>query len=83
MEKLQAIIKRDGELHLTGLPFKKGESVEILMESSHRSLTEPRMTVKKLRESGMIGLWKNRSDITDSVVYSRELRTTSEARKTE
>nr|EMN23102.1 hypothetical protein LEP1GSC063_1114 [Leptospira santarosai serovar Arenal str. MAVJ 401] len=41
------------------------------------------MTVKKLRESGMIGLWKNRSDITDSVVYSRELRTTSEARKTE
>jgi len=30
--------------------------------------------VRQLRQSGLIGLWKNRDDIIDSAVYARQLR---------
>lgn len=32
------------------------------------------LTVGELRESGLIGLWKDREDIEDSAAYARELR---------
>ncbi len=32
------------------------------------------LTVGEFRESGLIGLWEDRTDIEDSAVYARELR---------
>ncbi|MEJ5311464.1 MAG: toxin-antitoxin system HicB family antitoxin [Anaerolineae bacterium] len=32
------------------------------------------LTVGEFRESGLIGLWKDRTDIEDSAVYARQLR---------
>ena len=32
------------------------------------------ITAKQLRESGLIGLWKDREDIQDSADYARQLR---------
>lgn len=32
------------------------------------------LTVGEFRESGLIGLWKDRTDIDDSAAYARELR---------
>lgn len=38
------------------------------------------MTVKQLRESGLIGLWKDREDIQDSADYARQLREQAQQR---
>ena len=34
----------------------------------------PRLTVRQLRRSGLIGLWQDRDDIEDSALYARQLR---------
>lgn len=41
---------------------------------SRCDMSKPPMTVKAWRESGLIGSWKDRTDIGDSVEYARELR---------
>lgn len=79
MQRIHATIEHDGELHLTGLPFKKGESIDVQIDSLNPSAPEPRMTARKLRES-VLGLWKNRTDIGDSLAYARQLREKSGAR---
>ena len=38
-------------------------------------------TVGELRESGLVGAWKHRTDITDSLEYARELRRRAEGRE--
>lgn len=35
---------------------------------------KPRMTIRQFRESGLIGMWKDRDDIQDSATYARQLR---------
>ena len=44
--------------------------------------TTPRshLTVRQLRESGVIGLWKDRYDIRDSAAYARRLREQAQRR---
>lgn len=44
------------------------------MRLSQADRDKPPRTVRSWRESGMIGLWKDRDDIVDSVVFARELR---------
>lgn len=39
------------------------------------------MTGKDLMESGLVGLWKDRTDIGDSVEYARKLRREAETRR--
>lgn len=73
--RLNAIVKKDGEITLTGLPYKKGEQVEIILlaHSATKQAQRP-LTARQLRRSGLIGLWKNREDIRDSSAYARQLR---------
>ncbi len=71
--RLNTIIKKDGEITLTGLPYKKGEQVEIILLSGTKQAQRP-LTARQLRRSGLIGLWKNRKDIQDSSAYARQLR---------
>lgn len=73
---LQQVIEKDGEVVLKDLPFVKGQSVEITVQPQ----TEKRetLTVGKFRESGLIGMWKDRDDIKDSSEYSRKLRSEME-----
>jgi len=40
-----------------------------------------RGTVGELRKLGFVGLWKHRTDITDSSEYARELRRRAEGRE--
>ncbi len=49
--------------------FLEAEQTQEAETASHRHLT-----VGEFRESGLIGLWKDRTDIEDSAVYARELR---------
>lgn len=41
---------------------------------------EQDLTVRQIRQSGLIGLWKNRDDIEDSAAYARRLRGQAQSR---
>ncbi len=80
--RVQQILERDGEIEMTGLPYKKGQSVEIiLLPQPKRIKKRPRLTVGEFRKLGLIGLWKDRTDIQDSSVYARQLREQAQRRR--
>ncbi|MGQ9628409.1 MAG: hypothetical protein ACUVV0_16085 [Anaerolineae bacterium] len=82
--RIHKILEKDGEIYLTGLPFKKGQCVEMIMliESLETPMVEerPPLTARQLLNSGLIGLWEDRTDIEDSAAYARYLREQSQQR---
>lgn len=79
--RMQQTIRKRGELTIRNLPVEKGQHVEVLLlftpsEVSKRS----RLTARQLLHSGLIGLWKERQDITDSAGYARQLREEAQRR---
>jgi hypothetical protein len=80
--RLQRIIEKDGELLLTELPCKKGQRVEVIVLAEPPASPQPsRLTAKRLLESGIVGLWQDREDITDSAAYARQLREEAQRRQ--
>jgi hypothetical protein len=77
----QQTIAKDGEVLITGLPYKKGQSVEIIVfPQPGVTAQRTRLTVGRLRRSGLIGIWKDREDLGDSSAYARKLREQSQKR---
>jgi len=79
--QVQQVMARDGEILITGLPYKRGQAVEVIVFLP--PTTPPpraRLTVGQLRKSGLIGLWQDRDDIGDSSVYARQLREQAQER---
>ncbi len=79
--QIYKVLAKDGEVVITGLPYKRGQSVEIIVLP--QPTTPPpraRLTVGHLRRSGLIGLWQDRQDIGDSSVYARQLREQAQRR---
>ena len=79
--QVQQVMARDGEILITGLPYKRGQAVEIVV------LLQPappqpraRLTVGRLRRSGLIGLRQDRDDLGDSSVSERRLREQAQQR---
>ncbi len=73
--RTQITIQKDGELTLQNLPVESGQEVEVvLLIPTTSSSGRPGMTAKKFLEFGLVGIWKDREDITDSEVYARQLR---------
>lgn len=65
MEAVQVrqVLAKDGEIRITGLPYKRGQAVEVIVfvppaEPQPRA----RLTVGQLRRSGLIGLWQDRDE---------------------
>ncbi len=80
--RIQQVMSRDGEVVITGLPYKKGQFVEIiLLPQLDKTPPRPRLTERQFRELGLIGLWKDRDDIQDSSVYARQLREEAQHRR--
>jgi hypothetical protein len=80
--RLRKAVKRDGEIVVTGLPFQKGEYVELILVIDHPTLPKRRpLTAKRLLHSGLVGLWKDRTDIEDSTAYARRLREEAQKRR--
>jgi len=79
--QLQQVLARDGEILITGLPYKRGQAVEVIIFLPPTMTLPPaRLTVGQLRRSGIIGLWEDREDIRDSSVYARQLREQAQER---
>ena len=79
--RLRRTVKTDGEIHLTGLPCRKGQQVEmIVFIEAPETESRPSLTARELVESGLIGLWKDRVDIGDSAAYARYLRDQAQRR---
>ena len=79
---MQRAIEKGGETLLTGLPYKKGQHIEmILMVDSSKQPKHPRLTARELLQSELIGLWEDRSDDEDSAAYARQLREQAQNRR--
>ena len=80
--RLQQVVQEDGELYIPNLPVVKGQQVEVvlLLRSLPAKVKRRRMTASQLINSELIGLWKERTDITDSLSYARQLREQAERR---
>ena len=78
--RLKSTIKKSGELHLTNLSVVAGQQVELLLYVP-KSSPKKRLTARRLLNSGLIGLWKDRTDIADSAGYARQLREQAQRRQ--
>lgn len=80
--RVEQIVAKDGEVLVKGIPWKKGQAVEIIVLSQTLKTESPsRLTVRQFRQSGLIGLWKDRNDIRDSAAYARQLRQRGQKRR--
>jgi len=73
--RIEKTVDADGEILLAGLPVKSGQHVEIIIlrhDIGKRSTGN--FTVGQFRDSGIMGIWENRDDISDSTQFSRSLR---------
>jgi hypothetical protein len=68
--RLHQTLEQDGELNVHGLPYLKGQSVELII----RPQESKGMRVADLLKSDIVGMWTDRTDIEDSVAFARRLR---------
>ncbi|MCB0191776.1 MAG: hypothetical protein KDJ65_07520 [Anaerolineae bacterium] len=80
--RVQQIVQKNGELVIKDLPVIAGQKVEVLLllDPSTAKSKRPRLTAKDLLNSGLVGLWADRDDITDSAAYARQLREQAQQR---
>jgi hypothetical protein len=77
--RVRKVVKADREIRITGLPFKKGQMVELTLRPVERKEGKKRaLTARALLDSGLPGLWADRNDIADSAAYARRLREEAE-----
>jgi len=77
---LDAVLNKDGELSINGLPFKKGDRVKMTIRKEVATKKRIPLTGKRLLESGLVGIWEDRTDIGDSVEFARKLREKAQRR---
>jgi|SRR5579859_1438674 len=75
---IQATIERDGEVHLSNLPVKRGQQVELSIRLAPEAASG--LTAQQLLASDVLGMWQDRADIDDSVTYARQLREQAQRR---
>jgi hypothetical protein len=71
---IEKVMEKDGEIKITGLPFKKGERVELTLSAEPAEENLPGIPASELLRSEIIGIWKDRKDIGDSSAFARKLR---------
>ena len=54
--RIKERLKKDGEIQLMGLPFKKGQIVEMIMITGPEKEQSKPSTARKLLTSGLVGL---------------------------
>ena len=79
--RLHEVVEQDGQVTATGLPFKKGQRVEVIVMPEVEEPQPCRGTARDLLNSPLCGIWKGRDDIGDSVEFARELREHAQTRR--
>ena len=89
--QMDTVVVKDGVINMkvTGLPFKKGQQVKVTFRPKGKSsrtkgkgqTTYPFSSAGRLRNSPLIGMWEDRTDIGDSVEFARKLRERAERRQ--
>lgn len=79
--RLQQTIEEGSEIHLSDLSVFQGQEVEVIVLISPLSESKKTFTVRQLLDSGLIGVWENRTDIKDSLTYARQLRNQPQAKR--
>jgi hypothetical protein len=77
---LDTVIDKDGEISINGLPFKKGDRVTMTIRREALNKRRIPLTGKRLLESGLVGMWEDRTDIGDSTEFARMLREKAQRR---
>jgi hypothetical protein len=78
--RLHRKVAKDGELRVAGLPFRKGQEVEMILLVGGGAPAKNRLTAAALSGSGLVGIWKDRSDIGDTLQFARRLREQTQKR---
>jgi hypothetical protein len=74
-------MQKNGKIVLTGLPFEEGQQLEVIvLADSDKPVRKGGLTAKELVRSDIVGIWKNRKDIKDTISFARELRKKAESR---
>jgi hypothetical protein len=72
---IHEILQQDGEILLTGLPYRKGQIVDVIVfRDAAESGRDAPGTADQLLDSELVGLWKDRADLPESTAYARQLR---------
>src|SRR3990167_8966381 len=57
--KIEEVVKKDGEIKMSGLPLKKGQRVELIVLKEPYAEESTGSTARNLLKSSMVGLWKD------------------------
>ncbi len=71
--RVEKVLVRHGEVHLDGLPYRKGDRVELTLRPARPGRSRG-LTAKEMAASPLVGMWADREDIPDSVACARQLR---------
>ena len=68
--RLQQTIEKNKEIYLSDLPVLQGQEVEVIVLIS--PLPEPKktFTVRQLLDSGLMGVWENRTELGEDKKYA-------------
>ena len=77
----RAVVREDGKVTIRGLPYRKGDRVEVIVLKPGPAGKGSGMTAHDLLDSGLVGMWADRKDIADSSQFARRLRERAEARE--
>ncbi len=80
MVRKQATMTEDGQITVAGLPYRKGDQVNITF-SKPKGRRRRGMTAGELLRSPMAGMWADRKDIGDSSEFARRLREQAQIRR--
>jgi hypothetical protein len=69
-----ATVEQDGEVHVANVPVKRGRHVEVTIRIASVEEAVSSLTAEQLLASDVVGMWKDRTDIGDSVDFARQLR---------
>ncbi len=72
--RISLTLEKDGEIHLSDLPLKRGQRVAMLVRPEADQIERPALTADRLLGSGLIGIWRDRDYLGESAEYARQLR---------
>src|SRR5436305_13653186 len=77
-----ATVTEEGQVTIKDLPLTIGQTVEVVVFPTEISDPQPAaLTARRLLESGVVGLWKDRTDIGDTAAFARRLRDAAQNRR--